>query len=101
MLDVKFDFCLAAKFMGNLRTICVDKYGMEMTEELKPFADKYLDKIRELAKEFVNEYVDQDIENGSAYGMFLSMVMGELTMAYGKRCLRDLNQKHQRNVAFK
>ena len=81
--------------MDKIKTICADKYGIETTEELKPFANKYLNKIRELANEFVNECVDQDIENSSAYGMFLSMVMGELTMAYGKRCLRDLNQKHQ------
>ena len=68
---------------------------------MKPFANKSLNKIGELAKEFVNERVDQDIENSSAYGMLLSMVMGELTMAYGKRCLRDLNQKHQKDIAFK
>lgn len=73
-----------------MKTICSDKYGMKVTEELKPFIDKYNDKIRNLTKEFANDCIEKDIEYNSAYGIFLSMVMGELSSSYFQKSIDDL-----------
>lgn len=80
--------------MVTLKTICLDKYGSKTNDELKQFIKKYDDKIHKLTKEFVNESVDQNIEHNSAYGMFLSITMGNLSSAYFDRCVRDLPVVH-------
>lgn len=73
-----------------MKTICSDKYGTKVTEELKPFIDKYNDKIRKLTEEFVSDCIEKDIEYNSAYGIFLSMTMGELSSSYFQKSIDDL-----------
>lgn len=73
-----------------MKTICSDKYGMNITEELKSFVDKYNNKIHKLAEEFVSDCIEKDIEYSSAYGIFLSMTMGELSSAYFQKSIDNL-----------
>ncbi len=74
----------------EIKTICLDKYGSKVNDELKQFYKKYQDKIYELTKEFANECVDQNIEYTSAFGLFLSFMMQGLSCAYFERHGEDL-----------
>jgi len=79
--------------MDTLKTICSNVYGTETTEEFRPLIRKYHEKVTELTSSFVKECVEQNIEYNSAYGLLLSMVMGELSLSYCHKCLDDMEKK--------
>lgn len=57
---------------------------METSKEMRELIDRHSGEIYEVAKAFAEDCVKNNIEYCSAFGIFESLIMGNLTAAYGK-----------------
>lgn len=76
-------------YMEQLKTLCADSLGTGISEELKPFVEKYHEKLDVLIKEYVEECLEENIDYCSAYGFILSRTMCLLSLHYCKSGLMD------------
>ena len=78
--------------MTKLKTICSDIYGMEMSKEMQDLMDRHSNKFFEVAKDFAEDCVKNNVEYCSAFGIFESLTIGQLTAAYGKLHYQNTQQ---------